>query len=78
MAASRRCKSSFRNEGHIHFEVIVICHIEKRVLGGDIRLGTEVSTWLHLRFEKDHHLKLAERIPLYPRGAKDANIRTLC
>ena len=47
MAVSRRCKSSFRNEGHIHFEGIVICHIEKRVLG-DIRLWIEVSTWLSL------------------------------
>ena len=33
MAISRRCKSSFRKEGHFHFEGIVICHIEKRVLG---------------------------------------------
>ena len=32
MAVSRRCKSSFRNEGHIHFEEIIICHIEKRDL----------------------------------------------
>ena len=68
MALSRRCKSSFRKDGHIHFEEIIICHIEKRVLGGDIRLGTEVSTWLHQRFWKDHHLRLAERIPLHKRG----------
>ena len=33
MAVLRRCKSSFRNEGHIHFEEIIICHIEKRVGG---------------------------------------------
>ena len=33
MAVSRRCKSSFRKEGHIHFEEIIICHIEKRVGG---------------------------------------------
>ena len=33
MAVSRRCKSSFQNEGHIHFEEIIICHIEKRVGG---------------------------------------------
>ena len=33
MVLSRRCKSSFRKEGHIHFEGIVICHIEKRVWG---------------------------------------------
>ena len=33
MAVSRRCKSSFRKEGHFHFEGIVICHIEKRVWG---------------------------------------------
>ena len=33
MVVSRRCKSSFRNEGHIHFEEIIICHIEKRVGG---------------------------------------------
>ena len=32
MALSRRCKSSFRKDGHIHFEEIIICHIEKRVL----------------------------------------------
>ena len=31
MALSRRCKSSFRKDGHIHFEVRIICHIEKRV-----------------------------------------------
>ena len=41
---------------------------------GDIRLGTEVSTWLHQRFCMDHHLRLAERIPLYSRGAKGTNI----
>ena len=68
MVLPRRCKSSFRKECHIHFEEIIICHIEKRVLGGDIRLGTEVSTWLHQRFWKDHHLRLAERIPLHSRG----------
>ena len=33
MAVLRRCKSSFRKEGHIHFEEIIICHIEKRVGG---------------------------------------------
>ena len=33
MALLRRCKSSFRKEGHIHFEEIIICHIEKRVWG---------------------------------------------
>ena len=33
MAVSRRCKSSFRKECHIHFEEIIICHIEKRVGG---------------------------------------------
>ena len=32
MALSRRCKSSFRKECHIHFEERIICHIEKRVL----------------------------------------------
>ena len=32
MAVSRRCKSSFRKEGHIHFEERIICHIEMRVL----------------------------------------------
>ena len=31
MALSRRCKSSFRKDGHIHFEEIIICHIEKTV-----------------------------------------------
>ena len=31
MAISRRCKFSFRKEGHIHFEERFICHIEKRV-----------------------------------------------
>lgn len=31
MALSRRCKSSFRKEGHIHFEEIIICNIEKTV-----------------------------------------------
>ena len=76
MVLPRRCKSSFRKECHIHFEEIIICHIEKRVLGGDIRLGTEVSTWLHQRFRKDHHLRLAERILLHPRGAKDTNIES--
>ena len=30
---SRRCKSSFRKDGHIHFEERIICHIEKRVGG---------------------------------------------
>ena len=65
---SRRCKSSFQKEGNIHFEGIVICHIEKRVLGGDIRLWTEVSTWLHLRFWKDHHLRFTVRILLHSRG----------
>ena len=33
MAVSRRCKSSFRKKSHIHFEEIIICHIEKRVGG---------------------------------------------
>ena len=33
MALSRRCKSSFRKDGHIHFEELIICHIEKRVWG---------------------------------------------
>ena len=32
MAISRRCKSSFRMDGHIHFEERIICHIEKRVM----------------------------------------------
>ena len=32
MALSRRCKSSFRKEGHIHFEETVICHIEEKVV----------------------------------------------
>ena len=41
-------------------------------------IGTEVSNWLHQRLWKDHHLRLAERIPLYPRGAKGTNIRALC
>ena len=51
-----------------HFEEIIICHIEKRVLGCDIRLWTEVSTWLHLRFWKNHHLRLTVRILLHSRG----------
>ena len=37
-------------------------------------MWTEVSTWLHQRFCMDHHLRLAERIPLYSRGAKGTNI----
>ena len=32
MVLPRRCKSSFRKDCHIHFEEIIICHIEKRVL----------------------------------------------
>ena len=32
MVLPRRCKFSFRKEGHIHFEERIICHIEKRVL----------------------------------------------
>ena len=31
-------------------------------------IGTEVSNWLHQRLWKDHHLRLAERIPLHSRG----------
>ena len=61
---------SFRRENYLSYR--------KESFGCDIRLGTEVSTWLHLRFWKDHHLKLAERIPLYSRGAKGTNIRALC
>jgi len=42
----------------------VIEHIEMRVPGCNIRLWKEVSTWLHLRLWKDHHLKLTVRILL--------------
>ena len=38
MAISRKCKSSFRKDGHIHFEEIIICHIEKRV-------GVAIFNW---------------------------------
>ena len=40
----------------------------KESLGCNIQLGTEVSNWLHQRLWKDHHLRLAERIPLHSRG----------
>ena len=66
---SKGMSYSFRRDSHLSYRKESI---------GDIWLGTEVSTWLHLRFRKDHHLRLAERIPLYPRGAKDTNIRALC
>ena len=56
---SKRRSYSFRRDNHLSYRKESI---------GDIRLGTEVSTWLHLRFWKDHHLRLAERIPLHSRG----------
>ena len=52
MAVLRRCKSSFRNEGHIHFEEIIICHIEKRVLGCNIQLEQRLVIGFIRDFER--------------------------
>ena len=61
---------SFRRDNHLSYR--------KESWGCNIQLGTEVSNWLHQRLWKDHHLRLAERIPLYSRGAKGTNISALC
>ena len=57
---------SFRRDNHLSYR--------KESWGCNIQLGTEVSNWLHQRLWKDHHLQLAERIPLHSRGAKGTNI----
>ena len=51
---------SFRRDNHLSYR--------KESWGCNIQLGTEVSNWLHQRLWKDHHLRLAERIPLHSRG----------
>ena len=63
---SKRRSYSFRRDNHLSYR--------KESLGCNIQLGTEVSNWLHQRLWKDHHLRLAERIPLHSRGAKGTNI----
>ena len=71
MALSRRCKSSFRKEGHIHFEGIVICHIERKVV------------WRYLIVNRGQYLASSEILkgsssPIYrayPPAFKRANLR---
>ena len=61
-------RRSFRNDSHKSFRRDSYLSYRNESIGCNIKLGTEVSTWLHLRLWKDHHLKLTERILLQPRG----------
>ena len=70
MALSRRCKYSFRKEGHIHFEERIICHIEKRV---GVRYSV-VNRGQYLA-QPNAFLQKHQTLRAYPLAFKRANLR---
>ena len=71
MALSRRCKSSFRKEGHIHFEEIVICHIERKV----VRRYLIVNRGQQLASFEISKRTSSQTYRAYPLAFKRANLR---